>query len=254
MKNLKILNHPEQLAKNEKRKRIRILPFKEKGIEYTECFILLNPFYKLHKRKTDFKLNKPKWVEGKKTEILKHYDAYLWTEFIKDSGIEDIKDIVHCLYVTEHNYVERYQKVRKVTWEKFNKNIDENQLIPNSDSYISVLLINPILDEFKKLGFEEVALYDIFDTHGQIIKIDELRKSEKEFPSEFRLSVEGREILLYQQYEDYATYVYSTNKKLLDLFIKNIGLEGFYATETTTLLWSEVEYEKGVELIRIESQ
>lgn len=252
MKNLKILEHPEQLPKNEERKDIRILPFKEKGIEYTSCFILLNPFYKLHRKKVDFKVKRPKWVEGEKAQILENYQAYYWSDFLKDSGIEDIREIAHCLYVKDHNYVDRFQKVRKIIWEKFNKNIDENQLIPNSDSYISVLLINPILVEFKKLGCEEVVLYDISDDSEQVIKIDRLIKSQKELPSECRLTMKSKEILLYQKYEHYETHIYSINKELLDRFIEDLGLEGFYAEETTTLLWSELEYGEEEEWIKIE--
>jgi len=250
---MRIINHPYQLSCYTKREDIRILPFKEKGKEYDNCFILLNPFYKLNIKKVNFKESKPKWIEGKKSQILKDYDVYLWAEFLNDSGIKDIKDIVHCLYVTDHNYVDRFQKVRRNIWERFNRNINENQLISNADSHLSILLINPILNGFKELGYDKIILYDIFDDKETIFDIDELIESESELPTEFRLTTNDRKILLYQEYEHYETFIYSTNKKLLDSFITYIELEGFFANQTTTLLWTEIEYGKGEEVIKIDS-
>lgn len=70
-----------------------------------------------------------------------------------EAGISDIKELFHCLYVSHHNYISRYQQVKTKVWELFLKTANEKQLIPNSDSHLSILLIDPILNALKKLEY-----------------------------------------------------------------------------------------------------
>ena len=248
---MKKIQHPYQISSSDKRDDIRILPFVKNGVEYNYCFVLLNPFYKRKQRFNNFKKEKPNWIEGSKSEILNDYDKYYWTDFINQSGISDIKEIFHCLYVSDHNYIERFQKVKKQVWEAFKRIINENQLISSSDSHISILLINEILAALIKMGYDSLALYDIFDENFEFTKTSKLIESEIEFPSEFRLLTNDRKLLFYQEYEHYETFIYSTDLKLLEYFLELTEVEGFFANHRTTLLWSEIEYEENDKILSI---
>ncbi len=250
-----IIDHPYQIPSSEKRKDIQILPFVENGVEYNSCFILLNPFYKRKERYENFESQKSKWIEEPKSKVISNYEIFTWTDFSKHSRINDIKEIFHCLYVTDHNYVERFQKVKKDSWEKFQKTIIEVQLIPNADSFLSILLINKVLLSLQKMGYEKVKLYDIWKEQEQVgfLEIQDLLKSEEEFPNEFRLITDDKKFLFYQEYELYETFIYSNDAKSLKSLVQIADFEGFFATEKTTLLWNEIEYEKDDEVINVET-
>lgn len=161
---------------------------------------------------------------------------------MNETGITDIKELIHCLYVSHHNYVSRYQQVKTKVWELFQKTLIENQLIPNSDSHLSILLIDPILNALKKLGYKKIKLYDIFDNDYKTT-ISGLLNQSSEFPNEFRLTTNDNEILFYQEYEHYETFLYSNDIEQIKTIVQEAELEGFYANDKTTLLWNEIEYE-----------
>ncbi len=240
---LRKIEHPYQIPSSEKRTDIRILPFEENGLRYKYCFVILNPFYKRKQPIKDFAKNKPKWIEGDKFTIKKEYEKFTWTDLINETGITDIKELFHCLYVSHHNYVSRYQQVKRKVWELFQKTVSEKQIIPNSDSHLSILLIDPILDALKKLGYNKVKLYDIFQNDILITTVSGLLNQSSEFPNEFRLVTDDKKLLFFQEYEHYETFIYSTDLKLLNEFLELTELEGFFATDKTTLLWNEIEYE-----------
>ena len=251
---MKKIEHPYQITDSERRVDLRILPFTQNGIEYKHCFVLLNPFYKRKNRFENFAKQKPNWIEGEKSKIKKDYAKYYWSEFIKTSDIDDIKEIQHCFYVSDSNYIERFQKVKKSVWEAFQKTITKEQLFWNADSHISVLTIDTILESLKKLGYEKLALYDIFEDDLIFKKTDELIISENEFPSEFRLLTDDKNLLFYQEYEHYETFIYSTDLQLLKSFLALTDFEGFFATNRTTALWSEVEYKIDDKILTIKDE
>ena len=251
---MKKIEHPYQIPDSERRNDLRILPFTQNGIEYNHCFVLLNPFYKRKKRFKNFNKQKPNWIEGRKSEIKKDYEKYYWSEFTESSQINDIKEIIHCFYVYDSNYIERFQKVKKSVWEAFQETISDKQLLWNADSHISVLTIDTILEALKKLDYDNLALYDIFKNDLIFKKTDELKISENDFPSEFRLVTEDKQLLFYQEYEHYETFIYSTDLKLLNSFLKLTDFEGFFATNKTTALWSEVEYKDGDKILTIKNE
>ncbi|MFD0991669.1 hypothetical protein [Tenacibaculum geojense] len=248
---MKKLKHPYQIPSSEKRTDIRILPFEENAVRYEYCFIIMNPFYKKRQPIKDFDKNKTEWIEGDKLSINKKYEKFTWTELINETGITDIKELIHCLYVSHHNYISKYQKIKTKVWESFQKAVDKNQLIPNSDSHLSILLIDPILNALKKLNYENIKLYDVFQNDILNTTINELLNKNSEFPSEFRLLTEDKKLLFFQEYEHYQTFIYSTDLKLLNSFLDLTQLEGFFATDKTTLLWNEIEY-KDEAITRIE--
>jgi hypothetical protein len=249
---LRKIEHPYQISSSEKREDIRILPFEEKGIKYEYCFVLLNPFYKRKEQIQDFDTNKPKWIEGDKTTIKKEYEIFTWSELMTETGIADIKELFHCLYVSDHSYIPRYQQVKTKVWELFQNTVNEKQLIPNSDSYLSILLIDPILNALNKLGYNQVILYDLYQDDYLSTTIRGLLSLSKAFPLEFRLVTEDKKILLFQEYECYETFIYSTDLHLLNSFIELTELEGFFATDKTTELWNEIEYADDDQITKVE--
>jgi len=194
-------------------------------------------------------LHKPKWIEGSKSKIKNKYQKYSWTNFLNYSGIKDVKQVFHCLNVYDQSFADRFQKVEKHIWNSFQKTLLDKQLVPSSNSYLSILLIDDILNALKNLGYSNLALYNIFTEKIYYTTITELIKSDEEFPVEFRLLTDDQKILIYQEFEHYETFVYSTDIKLLTDFIEQAQLEGFYAKKKTTFLWSEIELDETKEII-----
>jgi hypothetical protein len=171
----------------------------------------------------------------KKSEIAKNYSRLTWSEFLKISGIKDIKSLDDCLafYHCARRIANRneFEKLIAVT-EKQDSIIIEAQV-----DYLPEIIEDDLLRYFAKKGYSELYLYDDIHDERNLFKIENLFNDELSETHHIRIESPDHKILVVEDFDERFSY-FLGNKATIDEIIKELDLEGFYCDEYTTASWS----------------
>jgi hypothetical protein len=217
---------PIELERNRKREDINLSKMFNK---YESTFIILNPFFRLKEETSSINL-KNFDDYPKKMEILKFVAPYCWNEFKEDIALNSLKDIANLIY----NHWDSSNKKSKLDLLLKNKNI-----YPPNEGFISELLENPILKSILTLGYKKVS-YETEVGKKRNINIQNFISNNKTFGDAPLIKTLDEKICIYQAFDLVSTFISSSNENIKSI-VKNANLEGFFADETTTLLWWQLK-------------
>ena len=208
-----------------------LVPIRKVYEAFEETFVILHPFLII---KEGYNIRFDTWKRPTKNDIYQGTLPVSWAEIVLQTKLNDIKELdgvlayLHC----------GHQKTDRDAWLKFMRYIDNAQLIiPQVDNYPQVL-INPTLQMFESMGYENILLYsDISDIKSSFV-IAELIESGDDLPGScLRILSPDCRILLVTDHDARFSYI-SSDKETLKFIINKLDLEGFYCNPTTRHHWS----------------
>jgi len=208
-----------------------LVPIRKVYEAFEETFVILHPFLII---KEGYNIRFDTWKRPTKNDIYQGTLPVSWAEIVLQTKLNDIKELdgvlayLHC----------GHQKTDRDAWLKFMRYIDNAQLIiPQVDNYPQIL-INPTLQMFEYMGYENILLYsDISDIKSSFV-IAELIESGDDLPGScLRILSPDCKILLVTDHDARFSYI-SSDKETLKFIINKLDLEGFYCNPTTRRSWS----------------
>ncbi|MBB2483265.1 DUF2711 family protein [Bacillus sp. APMAM] len=210
------------------------IPIKEfyKGV-YQEIFIFYHPFIK--PKTIDYALFNPDTFPSK-NEILKNCEMVSWGDFLKISGIKNLKQLDIGLRTLIMGLNKKF--ANEYVAEVIQRTCEENQIVPPVEGTFPEFLMNKILYNIKKIGYEWIWCGDEFCTERKLEYIDDLIESEHIFCNQpINLFTHDNKILITTHWDSHFSLICS-DKETVGKIVDLCQLEGFYCDEYTKIYWS----------------
>jgi hypothetical protein len=208
-----------------------LVPIRKVYEAFEETFVILHPFLIV---KDGYNIRFDTWKRPTKNDIYEGTLPITWTEIVSQAKLKDIKELdgvvayLHC----------GRQKTDRDAWLKFMRYIDNAKLIiPQVDDYPQIL-INPTLQMFIYMGYNNILMYSDISDVKTSYSIAELIESGDDLPGScLRILTPDNKLLLATDSDARFSYL-SSDKENLKFIIDKLNLEGFYCNDTTRSPWS----------------
>ncbi len=200
--------------------------------EYDAAYIILQPFTSyLEKDKNLF--TGENWP--KRDECIKKLEPVTWNSIVNKFSFKDIKQLNYALlsYINAINNKDDYLS------NKIGLIRDKNNILEPENGEFDDFLYNNILNIINDEGYQNVIVDDECSDNPTEITIKDARKTEKySWPNYKNIYSPDKKLLFTIHWDSYFV-IFCGEKEIIDKYIYNYSLEGFWCTDETEILWHD---------------